>query len=63
MARDETGLTDTKTKSIFVKECGYMEKIEKCLKKIRRWEEELAYANPTRAASLTTKIARLKTRL
>ena len=28
MARDETGLTDTKTKSIFVKECGYMEKIE-----------------------------------
>ena len=43
--------------------CRYMEKIEKCLKKIRRWEEELAYAHPARAATLTMKIARLKTRL
>jgi len=39
-----------------------MEKREKYLKRIRRWEEEFSYASPKRAAELTGKIARLKTR-
>jgi hypothetical protein len=30
------------------------------LKKLRRMEAEIAYANPTRAAKLTTEIVRLK---
>ena len=36
---------------------------KKLLKKIRRWEEEFAYASPERTAVLTGKIARLKTKL
>lgn len=39
-----------------------MSKREIYLKKIRRWEEELSYASPEKAAALTGKIARLKTR-
>ena len=39
-----------------------MGKREIYLKKIRRWEEELSYASPKRAATLVGKIARLKTR-
>ena len=33
---------------------------EKKLKKLRRMEAEIAYANPTRSAKLATEIVRLK---
>ena len=39
-----------------------MAKREIYLQRIRRWEDELAYASPKRAATLVGKIARLKTR-
>jgi len=35
-------------------------KVEKRLKQIRRWEEELATSTPARAAKLTVKIVKWK---